>query len=236
MSRLIKVFIFLTAALLLGFIVAISNIGTRVDVYDNAGNLVKTQAGASAGGILLSGLQSEAIPWYISRSSAIAAYVLLFTIVIWGMGMKTGLTYKIVDPARAWQIHQSMSISFGILVVVHAFSLLFDSFIGFNILDILVPFYSSFSPVLLSLGILGFYLLLIVITSSIFIRLSHPRAWRFLHYLVYPLFIFATIHGFFIGTDSSAVLMRMIYFFASSVFAVCFFYRFVIYPRRFKRL
>lgn len=236
MKRLFKITVLLALALALGFMFGINNTQNTVEVYDKAGNLVASQADQGAGNLLLPGLKAASIPWYLSRSSAIAAYLLLFCIVVWGMGMAVGLTYKFVDPARAWQIHQDMSISFGVLVIIHAFSLLFDSFIGFKILDILLPFYSGFKPVFLSLGIVGFYLLLIIIFTSIFVRLKSPRLWRYSHFLVYPLFIFATMHGLSIGTDSKTMLMQGVYGFASVVFVALLIYRFLIYPIQIKLL
>lgn len=209
MNRVIKIAIFLGTALALGFLLG--------------------SYGTISADIL------EGLPWYLSRSSAIAAYLVLFCLVTWGMGMAVGLTYKISKPARAWRIHQEMGIVFGLLVVFHAFGLLFDNFIGFGALDILVPFYASFSPVFLSLGIISFYFLSAIIITSMFMRLSRPRLWRVIHYLAYPLFVMATVHGFFLGTDSKTLAMQGVYIAASFIFTGLAVYRFLVYPRKFKR-
>jgi DMSO/TMAO reductase YedYZ heme-binding membrane subunit len=230
MTKPIKILILIVTALVLGFLFGVYNTHPTVEVYDAAGNLVTTSVDQASSGVFFPGLKMESVPWYISRSSAIAAYILLFAVVIWGIGMTFGLTYKFIEPARAWQLHKEMSISFAVLVAVHAFALLFDRFIGFKVLDVLLPFYSDFKPLFLSFGIIGFYLLLAIIFSSIFIRLSSPRLWRMTHYFSYPLFVLATIHGFMIGTDSKTVLMQGLYIFASAVFAGLFLYRFAIYP------
>jgi predicted ferric reductase len=232
MVRFFKILLILLFALSLGFLFGVNNTPQTVNVYNASGQLVKSQINQSATSVFFPGLKAESTPWYISRSTAIAAYLLLFAIVVWGMGMTVGFTYKFYDPARAWQIHQNMSISLAVLLIVHPFSLLFDKFMNFKILDLLLPFYSSFKAIFLSLGIVGFYILLIVIVTSIFMRLKAPRLWRYGHYLTYPLFILATIHGFFIGTDSSSLVMRAIYSLASLVFLLVFYSRFVVYPWR----
>lgn len=224
------------AAIILGFFAGVYNTPPPVNVYDSAGQLIQTSANQSIDSVFLPDLKTDSIPWYISRSSAIAAYLLLFSIITWGLGMAIGFTYRFIDPARAWQIHQNMSISFGVLVVIHAFSLLFDKFMAFGFLDILVPMYAQYKPVFLSFGIIGFYLLLLIIVTSLLIRLSKPRLWRFSHYLVYPLFFLATIHGLQLGTDSSTMVMKLIYGLAGSIVAVLIAYRFtlIMYKNRIK--
>lgn len=230
MTKPIKILALIASALVLGFLFGVYNTHPTVEIYDAAGNLVTTSVGQASSGIFFPGLNPDSIPWYLSRSAAIAAYILLFAVVIWGIGMTFGLTYKFIEPARAWQLHKEMSLSFAVLVAVHAFALLFDHFIGFKILDVLVPFYSDFKPLYLSFGIIGFYLLLAIIFSSIFMRLSSPRLWRKVHYLSYPLFVLATIHGLVIGTDSKTALMQGLYAFASLAFFGLFIYRFALYP------
>ncbi|MEI8360860.1 MAG: ferric reductase-like transmembrane domain-containing protein [bacterium] len=236
MKQLVKILLILVVAIGLGFFFGVYNTPQAVEVYNASGQLISSTSAQTIGSVFVPGLKIESIPWYVSRSSAIAAYLLLFSIIAWGLGMAIGFTYRFVDPARAWQVHQDMSMSFGVLVFVHAFSLLFDKFMNFDIFDILIPFYSNYKTWFLSLGIVGFYLLLLIIISSVFLRLSSPRFWRFSHYLVYPLFLFATIHGLQLGTDSSTMIMQTVYKFAGAVIVILFVYRFTItlYQNRIK--
>lgn len=168
------------------------------------------------------------IPWYISRSSAIAAYILMFLIVIWGLGMTSGFTYRIEEPAKAWNTHQFMAISLVILILTHISSLLFDKFINFGWKDILILFFSSFKPAYLSLGIIGFYILIAIILISLFLRIKKPRFWRITHYLTYLLFVMSLIHGLFIGTDSSSNVMKIIYLVTGVIFTFLIIYRFLL--------
>lgn len=168
-------------------------------------------------------------PWYISRASAIASYLIMFFVIVWGAGMTTGFAYKITNPVKAWSVHQYMSIALGFTILTHVFSLLFDEFINFGIKDLLVPFASDFKPAYLSLGIISFYILLMVILSSLVLRIKTPKFWRALHYLVYPMFIFSLVHGLETGTDSSALLMRYVYWATGAIFAGVIFYRFIVF-------
>ena len=170
-------------------------------------------------------------PWYFTRASGLVAYFLLFLLLVSGIGIKTSWTFKILSPTFAWLNHRYIGIALTFSVIVHLLSLLVDSFLKFTILDVLVPFMSSFKPLYLSLGIIGFYLLVAVIISSIFTIARFPKAWRLLHYLPYPLFIVLFVHGYFIGTDTKVLAIKMMYLFTGiiitwlSLYRLYFFYK-----------
>lgn len=169
------------------------------------------------------------LPWYVTRASALAAFLLMFAIIIWGTGMTTGYTYKITNPVKAWSIHKYMSISLGVLILVHMFSLLLDKFVNFNFVDILVPFVGTYKQPYLTLGIVGFYILAVVIFSSLLIRITHQKFWRALHYLVYPLFVISLFHGLLIGTDTVEPVVMALYWVTGIIFFFLLIYRFVIF-------
>ena len=170
----------------------------------------------------------SSLPWYIARSAGIASYILMFLIVILGIGMTTGSIYSYINPVKSWLIHKYLGLAVGITLLIHIFSLLFDKFMNFGLKDVLIPFYSNFSPIFMSLGILGFYILLIVIFTSLWIRLKYKRTWRSVHYFVYALFVFSLFHGLFIGTDSNTLLMRIVYISTGLIFLILIIYRFVL--------
>lgn len=150
-------------------------------------------------------------PWYISRSSAIVGYLLLFLLIISGISIKTSLIFKIMSPTIAWVNHRLIGYSLSLSVLIHIAALYFDNYSKFTITNLLVPFSSDFKPLYLSLGILGFYLLIIIIVTSIFHIDKYPVIWRNLHYLTYLVFFTIAIHGFFTGTDSSSIVMQVTY-------------------------
>ena len=91
---------------------------------------------------------------------------------------------------------------------MHVVSILLDTYVHFGLVELLVPFASSWHPVAVAWGIVGFYVLVAIeITSLLRSRIS-KRAWRMTHYLSFPLFLVATIHALTAGTDRNTVLMR----------------------------
>jgi len=169
----------------------------------------------------------QSLPWYISRASAIAAYILTFLIIFIGTGMTTGFIYKFINPVRAWVVHKYLGIAMLVTVILHPFSLLFDKFMNFNLTDILIPFISSFKPVFLSLGIIGFYFLLVIILTSLFARLGYPHFWRAVHYLTYLFFVLSLFHGILLGTDTKFLAMQILYGVTGFGFLGLMIYRFV---------
>jgi len=173
----------------------------------------------------------SSVPWYIVRSAAITAYLLMFFIIVLGTGMTTGIVYEKISPPTAWSIHKYLSISLGLTLLVHITSLLFDKFINFNISDILIPFLSSYRPLFVALGIIGFYTMLIIVISSLLMRLKFSFFWRVTHYATYPLFIFSFTHGVLTGTDTKTLPMQIIYWSTGFIFAILVIYRFIFYRR-----
>ena len=228
----ILIIIFLLFAGVVGFYIGLTQRPIVVSVH---------QTGSATSTVVLTGGQvlsnpfgnnsgkPTSLPWYISRASALAAYLLMFAIIVWGMGLTTGFTYKITNPVKAWGIHKYMSISFGVLVLVHIISLLFDKYVSFGIGDILLPFVGNYKEPYLAFGVIGFYLLVIIIFSSLLVRIKYQAFWRVAHYLVYPLFVVSLIHGLFIGTDTQAVAVQTMYWITGIIFVFILFYRFVFY-------
>ena len=122
-------------------------------------------------------------PWYLCRASGLIAAVSLVLLLLSGIGQVTGFTYKLLEPLTAWASHRALGIVFGLSVFVHVFSLLFDHFMPFNLLHLLIPWLSDYKPatifgmhvgsLYLALGIIALYLTAaIVITSLVWIDIK----------------------------------------------------------------
>ena len=140
--------------------------------------------------------------WYVARSGGILAWVLLSASVLWGLLLST----KILGPKpRAnWllDLHRFLGAMAVIFTGVHVLGLLFDSYIEFGLIDVLVPFTSSYRPGAVAWGVISLYLLLAVEVTSLVRRRLSRRTWRFVHSLSFGLFAFSTIHGLAAGTDA----------------------------------
>lgn len=105
-------------------------------------------------------------------------------------------------PAAA-DLHEHASLlglGFGVL---HALVLLGDSYIGYMLPQILLPFGGSYQTLWVGLGQIGLYLMALVTFSFYVRRWIGARAWRVIHFLSFGVFVLALLHGVFSGTDSS---------------------------------
>lgn len=156
--------------------------------------------------------------WVVTRVAGIASFVLLALTTIIGIAITTGLMFRFFSPAAAWSIHRAIGTVMLVSIVLHVGSLLFDSFLGLRISDILIPFVSFYRKTLVSLGIIGFYLMLGIVGTSLYTMTSHAKFWRFLHYFGFVMFILIFLHGVLIGTDTREWWMKVMYW--TSAFAV----------------
>jgi len=140
--------------------------------------------------------------WYLTRAAGFVAYLLLFTSLVFGLLMTSDLTGRWYRRFQAYDVHRFLSILTLGFVVFHVLIVLPDRYIGFSIVELLVPLASPYRPEFMALGILALALLLLIIGSFYARRLVGYRTWRMLHYITFALFISAMAHGIGAGTDS----------------------------------
>lgn len=171
------------------------------------------------------GVATGAIPklagtslWVTSRAAGVTAFVALTLDVVFGLLVSTGAADRLIPRARSVELHRWLStVALG-MTAVHAFALLGDRFVRFDVLDVLVPFLSSYRSVAVALGVLAVYGAVLVHASFSWRRYLGAKTWRRLHYLSFLLFAAALLHGVLAGSDSSALGMQALY--ASSAMVV----------------
>ncbi len=149
--------------------------------------------------------------WYMARSGGIVAYVMLWLSTVWGLGLSTKVIKGWLSPALAFGLHEFLSISTLIFTAIHGLVLLGDAYIEFNLLHLLIPFIGPYEPLWTGLGIITFYLGLTVTASFYSRKLIGQSMWRLLHYLTFPAYLLALLHGVMVGTDSSRLGMMALY-------------------------
>ncbi|MFN0148985.1 MAG: ferric reductase-like transmembrane domain-containing protein [Dehalococcoidia bacterium] len=149
--------------------------------------------------------------WDSTRASGFAAYLLLWASVV--LGLSIHLRIKPAGGPMTWMIEShrmtsALALSF---VVAHVFALLLDDVVPFSPLDAFVPFTSSFRPLQVGAGTLAQWLLVIVLASTALSTRMPYATWRKLHYLSFPCWVLAEVHGLTSGTDSGASLAIFVY-------------------------
>ncbi len=171
--------------------------------------------------------------WYLSRSSGLVAYSLVWLSMLFGLS----LTGKV---ARLWNggptmldLHQHASmlgIGFGLF---HTVILLGDGYSNYTLKQLLVPFASSqYKPLWVGLGQVGLYGLAIVSVSFWLKRWIGRSAWRIIHYASFGLFLLVLAHGIFSGSDTSMPLVTLWYWVTGASVVFMTLYRVLIMRRK----
>lgn len=141
------------------------------------------------------------VSWMLIRGSGLVAFLALAAVTIWGLVLSLGLLPRSVK--RLTLIHESLSIGAMAATLVHMGALLFDEFVDFDVVSVLVPGMSTWEPFAVALGVVSFYGLVLVV-SSFYVRKRIGQAqWRMLHYLGFGVFAGVLSHGLLAGTDSA---------------------------------
>ena len=173
--------------------------------------------------------------WYIARAGGIIAYLLFWLATCWGIMMSSKVIKGYLNFAAAYALHEFLPLLGVVFAAIHSLVLLGDTFIGFNIQQILIPFMSSYKPFWTGLGSLAFYLFLALILSSYLRRELGQKSWRIFHYTSYLAFLLALVHGLMSGTDSHSLAMRTFYLATGSVTLFLVYYRVLAYAPKSNR-
>ncbi len=140
--------------------------------------------------------------WYTARAGGIVAWALLAASVVWGLWLSGRVRPFGVRPAWILDLHRFLGGLATIFVGVHVMAILADSYTTIGLADVLVPFASTWHPVAVAWGVVGFYLLLAVELTSLARKRLPARVWRRIHVMALPLYLLATIHYLSAGTDA----------------------------------
>jgi hypothetical protein len=165
--------------------------------------------------------------WYLSRSSAIIAYILLFITLSLGIGMKIRYLDKILKRWPVLDVHQFTGLLAIAFILLHIFSILGDSYFNFSLSQLLVPGASPYRPVWDSLGVISFYALMVILISSLVRKVIRKTAWRVIHYMSFVIFFVILIHGIESGTDITASWTQWLYLSTGTILTFLYLLRFL---------
>ena len=164
-------------------------------------------------------------PWYLSRSAGLVAYLVLFFVVVLGISIRTRGLDKYLARWKVTDLHTFLSLLALSFVALHAGVLLWDGFVGYSPLDILVPFATPYRTVWTAVGISTAYLLALIAVSFPARRWIGYRTWRTMHYFTFLAYLAALAHGVFMGTDSQTGWAQLLYISTASVVLILGLYR-----------
>lgn len=142
-----------------------------------------------------------AVWWYITRASAIVAWVLLTMSALWGILLKTRILRGADNPDWLKVVHRFISSLAMLMVITHVVSLWMDSYIEFTVADLLIPFASSFEPLAVALGVIAMWVMVIVWITSVAMPWLPQGVWKAIHFTSYLSLFAVALHSGMVGSD-----------------------------------
>jgi DMSO/TMAO reductase YedYZ heme-binding membrane subunit len=138
--------------------------------------------------------------WFVARATGLVGWGLLLATVVLGLLMSTRLSSKL-NQAWAADLHRFIGGFTAVALLGHFVALIVDSYVQFDVLDLVVPFRSDWHPIAVAWGIFAFYLWAVIEISSLLRPRIGKRTWMVLHQLALPTWLLATVHMLTAGAD-----------------------------------
>ena len=141
--------------------------------------------------------------WYLARATGMVAWVLLVASVVWGVLLATRVLKPVDRPAWLLVMHRWLAALAVTCTGLHLVALAADSYVHFGWTEMFVPGASPWKTTAVGIGVVAFWLLVIVQVSSLLMRRLPRAVWRRVHYLSYAMVWAVSVHAGLAGTDVS---------------------------------
>jgi methionine sulfoxide reductase heme-binding subunit len=168
--------------------------------------VVRVRAGSDSAALEMPSMVQNGGVWPYSLSQAFGWAALLWSWLTVLLGLSLPISVWQRHPQIreiAERLHRSTSLTVVGLVITHAVLLLWDK-MGNTLVTVFVPWTTTYKPGLFpeALGIVSFYLAVLLGPSFYLRDRLGPRTWRLLHrYFVPAVYILAVWHTFLYGSD-----------------------------------
>lgn len=144
--------------------------------------------------------------WYVSRASGLASIVLLTAVLVLGLVTQARRQPQGRGATLVTGLHRTLALGMTVFIAAHVATAIADGYVSIDLVSALVPFTSGYETVWVGLGAIAVDLLLAVVITSVLRHRLPERLWRAVHWLTYPLWAIALVHGFALGTSDQPVL------------------------------
>jgi predicted ferric reductase len=155
--------------------------------------------------------------WVLARVAGLSSYAVLAIALVTGIALRTAVLDWLGSNRALRALHEYTTVLWIPLAVLHLLSLLLDTTARVGLLDLVIPFHSSYGTLALGLGALSVDLLILVTVTAFFKRRMNKNMWQWLHRLAYVAFALIFLHAVLSGTDFSDPIVSAITWAAASM-------------------
>lgn len=169
--------------------------------------------------------------WYLARATGVIAWAGAVGAVLVGLALASRIGGREVPASWLLALHRHLGALTLAFTGAHLAALVADSYLEFDLLDLLVPMRSGWRPGAVAWGVVASWVLVLVEVTSLLRRRLPARLWRSIHLLSYAGAVGATAHLFAAGNDQANVGLRLAPILALALAAGFLTYRLAV-PRR----
>jgi methionine sulfoxide reductase heme-binding subunit len=163
--------------------------------------------------------------WSLIRSSGIVAYLLLSLSV--AAGLYVSIRKRYGGKGTMWSFFHIAVGNWALyLSIFHGILVSYDTYVGFQWRELLIPFASHYKTFAMAMGTLGLYALIITVFTSEFRQAIGMSRWQKLHRINPLLYIMVTVHGILTGTDTGTYWGLYMYLSSALVIMILLYFRF----------
>jgi DMSO/TMAO reductase YedYZ heme-binding membrane subunit len=162
---------------------------------------------------VLAEVANNKIWWFTARSAGLVAWALCTASILWGLALSTRLVRRRGAPAWLLDLHRFLGLLSLTFTGVHMGALFVHSKWEFKDQpwgpkQLFIIGNSVYKPGWISWGIVAFYLLVAVQVTSWLMKRIRRKLWHTIHLSSFGLFVAASLHGLFAGTDRKNTLVQ----------------------------
>ncbi len=139
--------------------------------------------------------------WVLARVAGLGSYAALGVALVTGIALRTAVFDWLGNNRVVRALHEYTIVLWIPLAVLHLGALLLDKTARIGVLDLVVPFHSTYGTLAIGLGALSLDLLLVVTVAAYMKRHMRKDVWLWLHRLAYVAFALIFLHAVLSGTD-----------------------------------
>ena len=141
--------------------------------------------------------------WILARVAGLGSYAALAIALVTGIALRTAVLDWMGSNRAIRGLHEYSTVLWVPLAALHLVSLLLDNTARIGVLDLFVPFHSSYGTLAIGVGALSLDLLAVVTVTAYLKRQIRKDVWLWLHRLAYVAFALVFLHAVLSGTDFS---------------------------------
>lgn len=156
-------------------------------------------------------LDSVHIWWYVTRAAGLMGYLLFWLSTVWGFAVSSKIFDSFLERMFTYDFHEHLSLLSLGFVILHVLVLLIEKVEPLTWAEILIPFVSAYRPFWTGIGIIAFYLTVLV-TVTFYIRSwISMKTFRVIHCLSVAAYFGSLLHSIYDGTDTALTWVQWMY-------------------------